>query len=81
MTEARPALSRFQIVTEGSQAWCRGRDRLYYFDGLRFWVIKPGRRKPTVSWRTPSYGWVSARPDGCPTQVCGMESAETESAA
>jgi hypothetical protein len=81
MTGARPALSRFQVVSAGCPAWCRARDRLYHFDGLRFWVIRPGRRKPTVSWKTPSYGWVSAPPDRCPAQVRGTESAETESAA
>jgi hypothetical protein len=52
--------SRFSVLSQGEQAWARDGSGSYFFDGLRFWMVRPdGRRRVVVSWRTPSYGWVA----------------------
>jgi hypothetical protein len=54
--------SRFSVLSEGEPAWAHDGSRTYFFDGLRFWIVKPnGGQRLVVSWRTPPHGWVMER--------------------
>ena len=55
----RPCYSRFQVLTEGRQAWAQDdRGRMIHFDGLRFWQpTRSGKTLIVASWQSPPYGW------------------------
>lgn len=69
----RTHYSRFQVLTEGRQAWALDdRGFVFYYDGLRFWrPTRSGRSKLTPSWRSPSYGW--AHDADCSCRLCGVD--------
>lgn len=69
MEGRRSRCSRFEVLSEGAPAWAIERGRVYQFDGLRFWVLRSGYRKLTVSWRTPKHGWFPMQMDECPVLV------------
>jgi hypothetical protein len=62
MSRPNPSSSRFNVLSEGEPARAHDGNRSYFFDGLRFWVVKPnGRQRLVVSWQTPSHGWIVER--------------------
>lgn len=72
----RAYYSRFQVLTEGEQAWTMDeRGVVYLYDGSCF--RRRGRRGDAytvvTSWRSPAYGWMHL-PD-CSCRGCAPESA------
>jgi hypothetical protein len=59
MEQFQTCLSRFQVLSEGRQAWTQDdRGCVFYFDGYLFWRHKgSGAGKLVPSWQCPHHGW------------------------
>ena len=68
--------SRFQVLTQGKQAWTMDeRGVVYLYDGscFRRRVRRGDAYTPVTSWRSPAYGWMHL-PD-CSCRACDPENA------
>jgi hypothetical protein len=66
MYDENTRFSRFQVRCEGRPAWAvDGRDRKYYYDGLRFWSLGARSSRMTTAWQAPGHGWVHEDDCGC----------------